>query len=1838
MTWTPTLVAAFTPTLFGDANVTMNVFGSLQLNPNMNYDFAGRIVFSGAATDNTVDFTTFTAAQDVIFDGTGAWELQTFLRVDSLVAFNEGTLNTNGRSVECQYFHSLGTANRTLNLTGPTGGSALAISGPSFDPINSGNADDLVVPLRITATNLTLSAEGSQIILIDPTAQVWLEEPGTLAFNELVLAAFTGFSQVLHRTSTGGTENYPTVSYNSILALHGTYFGGSPTINNLDLFPGFTYSFEAGQTFTFDAIQAFGSCLQPLAIEAFPVGSPAFFTTDDNIFLDGISLRDIHAQGTGTFTANEVVDLGNNDGWNLLPRDSDDFYWVGGTGNWDDVAHWSLSSGGPSAGCLPTAIDDVYFDVNSFDGPGQITTINVTNAYCRSMFWTDVTNMPILDGPLENSLNIGGSLTFSPDMQHTFAGDYYFNSSLTGNTVTSAGLPFNNSVLFTGVDGEWTLQDDLYVQNSLTFDGGTLRAGGNRMEANRFISETNTVRTLDLTDAYLFITNRFNFPGLIRITTDNLTALTDNSTVESAGAFSNLVRLQGSTPITFNVMRMTAAEVNFNILINGTGSPLQVDSIFFENPARINGNNAYNYVYLAPGIRTQWLSGTTHTIGTLDPDGDCELGPTIIRTDVAGQAGTFVIDQDQTFDRLLVQDIQQNGSGQLTANNSFDGGGNVNWTFNTGGERTLYWVGDSGDWKDQANWSLSSGGPGGECIPTPIDDVIFDANSFDGNPTEEVTNGVFFEEALCHNLTVSYAAGTTITLRLYTISVYGSIDIQAEVDWPTFECYLRGDDNHTLRSNGTVFDAVYFNGLGTYDLQDAFAADRIWYYSGTLNTNSENMTLGRLVAVNQQPSTLNLGDSYITISDAAPNTFAAPLAVRNPNLNVNAGNSIFELTNAQTGVIIDYPIALNRLMCSNNNGTARLMCMGTQFQRIDFAGNGEIAGNLVTDSLFCAPGKAYILESNQTQIVNEYWHILGNNCTPISLSASSLGTSATVSMPTEAIVRADFIQMRDQNATGGAAFNAGAGSTDIANSNQGWVFETAPEFIDVGFLGEDVTLCGGSTTLDAYNFSDGETYSWQDGSVNPTLTVDQSGEYSVTVTFATNCEISDAINITTASDFVVDLADDPSICDTDELILDPMVGSSNATYLWQDGSTDPTFTVTTSGEYFVIVDVDGCTASDTTQVTINASPALDLGPNQSACAGETVTLMSNVSADTFEWQDGSANDNLSVTNTGLYWLEATANGCSARDTVEVTFLDVAAVDLGSDTLLCDQASFTLMSNITGADYEWQDGSTTDSFVATTSGAYALTVTNGICSASDTINLTFQNNPNLNLPTTVTACTGETVTLNAPAGADNYAWSDGDTDADFSTMTAGIYDLAVTFGQCIRNDTTEVIFNSTPTINDLGADTTLCPNETLTLTAMTDAGDLTWSDSSTGNTLTVTTAGQYSFTANNNGCTAADTINVSFATTGALDLEAEYTACAGTTFSVTTMVAADAYDWSNGDTGPTFTSTENGTYTLIADFGNCSSTATFELAFITPPDLDLGSDQTLCAGTSVTLAAGTPGTWQDGTFASNYEATASGLYTVEVGSGDCTSQDSVLLTFLAATDFSLGEDQTVCESDSLILSIPDALQVLSWDDGSVDSKRTISETGVYFVALNDANNCPINDTIAINFAALPTLDLGPDTTICDNQFYTITAQAPLGTITWPDGSTGSNFQVAQGGTVTASVDNEGCINQTSVTITQEECTLFQAFVPNIFSPNDDGTNDTFFPQFPPSVNVISYELQIFDRWGSQLFSSTSLDTGWDGRTRGQLLPAGVYVYFINVTYEDDLGINTEVIKGDVSLLR
>lgn len=161
-------------------------------------------------------------------------------------------------------------------------------------------------------------------------------------------------------------------------------------------------------------------------------------------------------------------------------------YWIGGTGNWSDTAHWSLTSGGGGGAVVPTSADDVFIDANSGFGSGGTITFN-TGAPCKEFTSTSGHIYTMTGVVFGNYLQVYGSLTFESGITYsTLSGLDFYGTGF--HTITTAEIDIggNGGSIYFGGTGTYTLQDDLTTTTEIYMDNGTFDANDHNVTARDF--------------------------------------------------------------------------------------------------------------------------------------------------------------------------------------------------------------------------------------------------------------------------------------------------------------------------------------------------------------------------------------------------------------------------------------------------------------------------------------------------------------------------------------------------------------------------------------------------------------------------------------------------------------------------------------------------------------------------------------------------------------------------------------------------------------------------------------------------------------------------------------------------------------------------------------------------------------------------------------------------------------------------------------------------------------------------------------------------------------------------------------------------------------------------------------------------------------------------------------------------------------------------------------------------------------------------------------------------------------------------------------------------------
>lgn len=804
----------------------------------------------------------------------------------------------------------------------------------------------------------------------------------------------------------------------------------------------------------------------------------------------------------------------------------------------------------------------------------------------------------------------------------------------------------------------------------------------------------------------------------------------------------------------------------------------------------------------------------------------------------------------------------------------------------------------------------------------------------------------------------------------------------------------------------------------------------------------------------------------------------------------------------------------------------------------------------------------------------------------------------------------------------------------------------------------------------------GVSYSWSgpgivSGGTTANPTVNQPGTYQLVVTNTSNgCSNSSS----PASVVVSQNNTLPAANATTGSIITCLSQAVNLTgspagmsYTWTapggssitSGSNAQNATGNGGGTYTITVRnaANGCVANGL--VTIPQNTAQPSGVTATSggtlsCSVTNVTLSATPgSGVTYAWTgpgivSGATTANAVVNQAGTYSLTVTntSNGCSntspAIATVSQNGVVPPASVASSGTITCGTPSLSLSgSTSAGSTYQWTgpgivSGAATATAVINVPGSYVFSVTNTSSGCSNSTTVTITQNTGAPSPSITASgngtltCTNTTLTLTGtPSSGVNYAWSgpgivSGSTTANPVINQPGTYSLTTTntVNGCsnvtpavisVTQNTAAPVVNTTTTA---GSGSLTCSVSSVTLSATPSSGvSYTWSGpgivsgGTTANPV-VNASGNYSVTVTNTvtGCSnvsgsAGSVVNVPTNTT--VPAAIINAATSGTITCTNTMVTIDAtasatgtsitYSWtsaggpmSNSNTNiPSITSGGDYTLTVTDSENGCTNTAT-----VTIPD-NVSYPVGVSAGTNTVLPCNNTSIVLKGSSSSlnvSYSWAGPGSYTFN-------GQNATGVTAPGSYTVTVTDNNTGCRSTA----------VVSVATQSVNAAFTADQTsGLAPLPVNFTNTSTGGSSYSWNFG---------------------------------DGNTANTYNSSntyQGSgtyTVVLTVYNasQTCFDTASVVIVLEDELSLE--IPNVFTPNGDGTNDVFTIK---SKGVKEISLQIFNRWGEKLYEFTGAKAAWDGMTgQGGIVPDATYFYFVKA-----IGYSDAVIErnGTVNLFR
>lgn len=802
-------------------------------------------------------------------------------------------------------------------------------------------------------------------------------------------------------------------------------------------------------------------------------------------------------------------------------------------------------------------------------------------------------------------------------------------------------------------------------------------------------------------------------------------------------------------------------------------------------------------------------------------------------------------------------------------------------------------------------------------------------------------------------------------------------------------------------------------------------------------------------------------------------------------------------------------------------------------------------------------------------------------------------------------------------------------------------------------VANDTAICiGQPVKLSSTIPQQGATYAWmanigsmgQPDAVNPVESPNATTTYSLTASLG-GCTIVRTIDVTVVPLVLqLNVPDTINICQGKSINIQASVSPSGNPISWSPPAgltiapnnlsaiAKPVETIT----YSIKSSLGGCNREVLVYVTVDSIPKdLDIMPSDTTvCQGQQVLLVSPIYEPgeyqymEFEWTpaigqltpDSLYNMVISANETTIYRRITKNRGCvdTAFAVVNV-IIPPEMMIVPKDTSICpnNPVQLTLFYPAGVTDIEWTPAAglsctDCDNPLATVNSNTVFTAQGTFmdCPVSASASISIKPPPSIVFPTDLVLCKGESVTLNSNVEPfTTYTWTS--TDPAFSgsnlaspTVTPLLpsvtYSVTATNGCPYTGSVTISVLDATLNVSK---DTSVCRNEPVLFTASGSLpGTYSWSSGQNTQAFTENIAATNNYIVTytyGDGCTKTDNVLVTVnGESVPLDLPSPTQICPGDGITL------------NNESVPI-----GATYVWTA----------------APPDPTLGTS----AGNPTVSPAGTT------------------TYTVVATLGICVSTRTVTIGVAQGT-LNPTQDTVICSGDMITLNANASPGTLLWSTGATSPSILVSPTNTttYNVTLTYGNNCVLTESVKVT--VIPSFELNivsdpSNDTLNLGQTLELAASITPGgniqqyTFEWLQNGT-ENIGTQQLITTTISTDDNtiryvlvatspgGCVREASALFTVIQPVVD---VPNAFTPGNDTLNNTFKLIFIEGSGIIE-NMQIYNRWGQKIFTSTEAIKEWDGNAGGKPAPMDTYIYKISWRRLD--GELQAPITGEVTLIR
>lgn len=755
-------------------------------------------------------------------------------------------------------------------------------------------------------------------------------------------------------------------------------------------------------------------------------------------------------------------------------------------------------------------------------------------------------------------------------------------------------------------------------------------------------------------------------------------------------------------------------------------------------------------------------------------------------------------------------------------------------------------------------------------------------------------------------------------------------------------------------------------------------------------------------------------------------------------------------------------------------------------------------------------------------------------------------------------------------------------------------------------VGDTIVCFGNAVTL---NGSGTTQYLWSNGSTSATINPTTSGLYYLEG-IENGCHDLDSINIVVNPVPATFVSGSPSqtICNgvpiniqafgADTYLWSPSTGLNSTTdsIVFANPSISTTYTVTGTNQF-------GCSGTATTTIIpATASVNITYIGDTVICAGNVVNLTANGTSQ-FLWSNSSTNQSITVSTSGIYYVQGFENGCTDTDSVNIVVNPIPNLVLSvpPSIIICNNSSATI-SAFGAAAYSWSPAlglsSTTDSVVTAnpiTGTVYTVTGTNTYgCTISATVSVTPSSvNAAINASGPLTFCDGDSVVLNA-TGGNQYQWNTGENSTSISVTNSGTYTVFTSDGTCMDSTSISVVVNPSPLVAlSVQPNTEFCDGDSaLIFVNSTLNTNKEWYlenlliVGNNSDSIYAYSEGLYSVVVQNNfGCMNRDSVDINVIQSPNADFTSPLISCSAFISLNNNSTNSTSYLWNfpNNNhsvlSNPTYIFPDTGTFsiTLIARNNFCIDSISSTITIGSTPFAEFNYD-TICGLTR---------TFVNSSFGGS-------IFNWSFGDGDTSNALNPIHNYFNQGNY----DVTLYASDA---------------NGCTDS----IEKQILLI-----DNIPAE--FNFNFdSCSKVISFIPVNTNSSNYFWDFgDGSVSTEVLTQHSYNTPGEYEVKL-------TTNYGkmCSQQSLSRLIIEKTAEKHLYIPNTFTPNIDGLNENF--EIFGMEDCYEYKLIIFNRWGEIIYETIDLNNFWNGEYEGEKVESGIYPYLLQ--------INENSIEGKILVL-